>query len=220
MKKDIVAKGAIVQRDRRTYAITPHIPGGIVSAVTLRKIAAVAEKYCATIKVTSAQRLTIIGLEEEQLDAAWAELDGAMGYAIGKCVRSVKICPGIDFCKRAQQDSMGVGLRLDEDYHGRSMPWKCKLAVSGCPNDCAEVCIKDIGLIGTTKGWNVMVGGNGGAAARLAIPLATALSTGEALAMVDKVICWFEHSGYSGRLGKLINKIGVEQFVAEVNGQG
>lgn len=217
MKKDIVAKGAIVQKDRQTYAITPHIPAGIVSVEQLRNIAAVAEKYRATIKVTSAQRLTIIGLEEEHLDAAWAELGRQMGHAIGKCVRSVKICPGTTYCKRGQQDSMSVGLQLDERYHGLPTPWKCKLAVSGCPNDCAEVCIKDLGLIGTTKGWNVMIGGNGGAAARLAVALATALTTTEALALVDKIMRWYQHSSYVGRLGRLISKIGVEQFMADVD---
>ena len=94
MKGDILEKGAIVQRDGETYAIAPHIPGGIVYPKTLRKIADIAEKYgAAALKLTSAQRVAIVGLKEEDLDAAWGELDMKPGAAIGLCVRSVKLCP-------------------------------------------------------------------------------------------------------------------------------
>ena len=217
MKKDILEKGAIIQRDKETYAVSPHIPAGLTSPQQLRKIADVSEKYNAqAIKLTSAQRIAIVGLKEDQLDDIWNDLDEPIGAAIGMCIRSVKVCPGTTFCKRGQQDSVTVGLAMDEKYHGKSLPWKFKMGVSGCANDCSEVCIKDVGLIGSPKGWKVMVGGNGGAAARLAKPLADKLTTEQATALLDHVIQWFIKNDKKGRLGKFIDKIGFDDFKEEI----
>ena len=113
VKGDLPEKAAILQRDGETYAIAPHIPGGIVYPETLRKIADIAEKYgAAALKLTSAQRIAIVGLKEKDLDAAWGELNLKPGAAIGLCVRSIKICPGTTFCKRGKQDAVGLGLKL------------------------------------------------------------------------------------------------------------
>lgn len=220
MKKDLVQKGAIIQRDKETYAIAPHIPGGITDAATLRKIAGVAERYGArALKLTSAQRIAIIGLPEEELDRIWAELGEKPGAAIGLCVRSVKICPGTTYCKRGQQDSVAVGLQIDETYHGMELPWKFKMGISGCMNDCGEVCVKDLGLIGTPKGWNIMVGGNGGSQPRLSTKLLVHLpSDREALAAIDRVICWFKGQERRCRIGKLVEEMGIEAFREEVLG--
>lgn len=153
VKVDIPSKGAIVQRDRCSYGIAPHTPAGIVDSATLRRIADVAEKFqVGQIKLTSAQRIALLGIPEEKLDEIWQSLGTEQGAPLGLCVRSVKVCPGTDWCKRGQQDSTRLGLELDRRYHGRQLPWKLKLGVSGCVNDCAEVCLKDIGLIGTIKG--------------------------------------------------------------------
>jgi NAD(P)H-nitrite reductase large subunit len=219
MKKDIQEKGAILQRDKDTFAVAPHIPGGITTPDQLRKIAGVAEKYNAqALKLTSAQRIAIVGLKEEELDAIWADLDEPAGAAIGMCVRSIKICPGTTFCKRGQQDSVAVGLDMDKLYHGMAMPWKFKMGVSGCANDCSEVCIKDVGLIGTPKGWKVMVGGNGGAASRLSLVLAEGLETDQAKALVDHIVQWFVKNDQKGRLGKFIDNMGFDAFKEEVLG--
>lgn len=217
MKKDILEKGAILQQDKETYAVAPHIPGGITTPDQLRKIAAVAEKYQAqALKLTSAQRIAIVGLQEEQLDAIWADLDEPAGAAIGMCVRSVKICPGTTFCKRGQQDSVTVGLEIDKKYHGMQLPWKFKMGVSGCSNDCSEVCIKDVGLIGTTKGWKIMVGGNGGAGARMSQLLAEGLDDEQAKALLAHVVQWFVTNDQKGRLGKFIEKMGFDAFKEEI----
>jgi len=220
MKKDMVDKGAIIQRDKETYAIAPHIPGGITDAATLRKIAEVAERYGAqALKLTSAQRIAIVGLPEEKLDEIWSELGDKPGAAIGLCVRSVKICPGTTFCKRGQQDSVTVGLQMDEKYHGMELPWKFKMGISGCPNDCGEVCIKDVGLIGTPKGWHVMVGGNGGTQPRLGFKLVEHVpGDEEALAIVEHVIAWFKAKDRRCRLGKFVEEMGPEAFREEVLG--
>lgn len=218
MKKDILGKGAIIQRDKETYAIAPHIPAGITSPAQLRKIADVAEKYGAqALKLTSAQRIAIVGLDESKLDEIWSELDEKPGAAIGMCVRSVKVCPGTTFCKRGQQDSVAVGLAMDEKYHGLELTWKFKMGVSGCPNDCGEVCIKDLGLIASPRGWNIMVGGNGGSKPRLSVRLIEDVPTNEeALAMVDKVLQWFKEKNQRSRLGKYIEDVGFEAFQEEV----
>jgi NAD(P)H-nitrite reductase large subunit len=218
MKKDILEKGAIIQRDKETYAIAPHIPGGITDAATLRKIAEVAERYEAqALKLTSAQRIAIVGLPEEKLDEIWSELGEKPGAAIGLCVRSVKICPGTTYCKRGQQDSVTVGLKMDEKYHGMELPWKFKMGISGCPNDCGEVCIKDVGLIGTPKGWHVMVGGNGGSQPRLGAKLVEHVpGDEEALAIVEHVIAWFKAKDRRCRLGKFVEEMGLEAFREDV----
>ena len=141
-------KGVILQRDKTTYAVAPHIPCGVVSPDKLRKIADVAEKYnVAALKITSAARIAIVGLREDQVDDVWNDLGMVPGAGVGLCVRSIKACPGTTFCKRGMLDSLSMGLKLDEIYHGLETPGKLKIGVSGCPNQCAEVCIKDIGLV-------------------------------------------------------------------------
>lgn len=217
MTGDIPEKAAIVQRDGKTYAIAPHIPGGIVSPKTLRKIADVAEKYGASaLKLTSAQRIAIVGLKEEDLDSVWTALSMKPGAAIGLCVRSVKLCPGTTFCKKGKQDAVGLGLKLDERYHGMELPSKFKMAVSGCPNSCSEPAIKDVGIMGTAKGYTLMVGGSAGPSPSLAKTLAKGLSEDEVLDLVEKIINFYKSYGKPKRLGKVIEEIGFEKFKAEI----
>ncbi|MCC4768034.1 NAD(P)/FAD-dependent oxidoreductase [Methanosarcina sp. DH1] len=217
MKDNLLEKGAIVQRDRETYTIAPHIPGGVVDPATLRKIADAAEKYgAAALKITSAQRIAIVGLKEEDLDNIWADLGIKPGAAVGLCVRSIKICPGTTFCKQAKQDSLGLGLKLDEKYHGMSMPSKLKIGVSGCPNSCSESAIKDIGVIGTSKGYTLMVGGAVAASPRLGDVVAKELSEEEVIEAIDRIIDYYKNSGTKKRLGKYIDDVGLENFKAQV----
>lgn len=217
MKDNLPEKGAIVQRDRETYAIAPHLPGGIVDPDTLIKIGEVAKKYgAAALKATSAQRIAIVGLKEEDLDNVWADLGIKPGAAIGLCVRSVKFCPGTTFCKQGKQDAVSLGLKLDEKYHGMSMPSKLKIGVSGCPNSCAEPAIKDIGLMGTAKGYNLMVGGSAAAVPRLAQVVAKDLSEADALETVDRILNFYKNSGTKKRLGKFIEEMGLDEFKKQV----
>lgn len=214
LKQDIKAKGAVVQRDRRTYAVTPHTPAGLISSEQLRKIADTADKFQAQlIKLTSAQRITLIGIAEEDIDAAWQELGEPIGRVTGLCVRSVKICPGTDCCKRGLRDSIGVGVEIDRQFHGRQLPWKLKLGVSGCPNDCAETCIKDIGLVGTPRGWHLSVGGNGGSQPRLSLRLFEHMpEDGQALAAVGRLLDWFADQDRKCRFGRLVDEVGVDRL--------
>ncbi len=213
MAKDLLEKGAILQRDQETYAIAPHMPGGIVSAEQLRKIADVAEKYeAATLKATSSQRIAIVGLKEEDIDKAWEDLDTKPGAAIGLCVRSIKICPGTTFCKRGQQDAVGLGLKLDEKYHGMPLPSKFKMAVAGCVNSCSEPAVKDIGVMGTPKGYTVMVGGNAAVKPRLADIIADELTEEEVLELVEKIVNFTRTNGSKQRLGRVIDEMGIDKF--------
>jgi len=213
-------KGVIIQRDKRTYAVAPHIPCGVVSGDTLRKLADVSEKYeAAALKITSAARIAIVGINEKDVDAVWSELGMSPGFATGLCVRSVKVCPGTTFCKRGMQDSLTLGLRLDEKYNGLELPGKFKIGVSGCPNQCAETCIKDIGLVGTPKGWKLLVGGNGGAKPRLSKELARNITTEEAVGLIEKIIEYYKSNAKPHqRLGAMIEKMDFEEFKAAILG--
>ncbi len=216
-KKDRLDLGAVLQRDKESYAIVPHIPGGICTPDTLRKIAEVAEKFNAkAIKATGAQRLAIVGLKEEDLEKVWQELGMNPAAAVGMCVRSIKFCPGTTFCRLAQQDSIKMGLKLDEMYHGYKLPAKFKIGVSGCPNACADSWIRDIGLIGTKKGWKLVGGGNGGRDPRIAHVLAENLNDEQALELIQKIIQKFENVKKPSRIGKYINEIGIEEFKREI----
>ncbi len=219
MAGDLLEKGAILQRDKQNFAVAPHIPGGLITDFNLlRKLADVAEKYhVQAVKITSAQRVALVGLRPEDLDQVWADLGMVPGAAIGLCVRSIKICPGTDYCRLGMQDAVGVGLKLDEKYHGMTLPYKFKMGVSGCPNSCSESAIKDIGLVGMQKGWRVLAGGFvSGLKPRLADVIATGLDDGEALALVDKIIDWFRGQGKPKRLGRVIDDVGLARFMEDL----
>lgn len=207
-------RGAVLQRDKATYAIVPHMPGGITNPATLRKIADIAEKYnAAALKCTSAQRIAIVGLKPEDVEKAWSDLEMDPAAAVGLCVRSVKICPATTFCKRGQQDAVGLGLELDKKYHGMELPSKFKMAVSGCQNSCAEPAVRDIGIMGTPKGYVVMVGGNAGLKPRLGDKVASQLEPDQVMDLVDKIISWYKENGKRNeRIGELIDRIGLAKF--------
>jgi NAD(P)H-nitrite reductase large subunit len=219
MAEDLLEKGAIMQRDKESYAIAPHIPGGIITDFNLlRRVADVAEKYgVKAIKLTSAQRFALVGFKPEDLDPAWQDLGLVPGAAIGLCVRSIKICPGTTFCRIGMQDAVGVGLHLDEKYHGMPLPFKFKIGVSGCPNNCSESCIKDLGLVGAAKGWRVLAGGFGsGLKPRLADLIATDLSDEEVIALSARMLDWYRDRNQKKRLGRLIDEIGLDQFKTDL----
>jgi NAD(P)H-nitrite reductase large subunit len=218
MKHNLPEKGAVLQRDMETYAVKAHMPGGYTTPAALRKVADVAERYnVPTLKLTGAQRIALIGLHEEMLDDINRDLGEMAGGATGLCVRYVKVCPGAAWCKRGWQGTTDIGLEMDRRYHRMQIPWKFKMGVSGCQHDCSEVCIKDLGLIATPGGWNIMAGGNGGSRPRFAHLLREDIpSDEEALEVVERIVNWFNFMGKKGRLGKLIEEMGLETFMKEV----
>lgn len=209
-------KGAIPQRDNETYAIAPHIPCGMLTPELLRRVADVAEKYqVKAVKITGATRLAIIGLKEQDIDGVWQDLKLDKGAAVGLCIRSIRACPGNTYCKLGQQDALGVGLKMDAAYHGKQLPGKFKMAVSGCHLSCAESWVRDIGLIGHKDGWALVIGGNVGANPRIAQEVADKLTDEGAMAAIEKVIAFYTKDAQKGeRLGKMIDRIGIEPFKA------
>lgn len=214
--KDLLDKGAVLQRDKKTYAIAPHVPAGLITSDQLRKLANVADKYNAkAIKITAAQRIAIVGLEENDIDSAWQDLGMKPGAAIGLCVRSIKTCPGTSFCKRGFKDSVSIGLKLDDRYHGMNLPNKLKIGVSGCPNSCADNHTRDIGLMGTPKGWTVFVGGKGGTIPRLGDRLVMGIPDEKVLDLVDDIVnLYSDNANNKERLGAYIDRVGFEEFAA------
>lgn len=212
-------KGVIRQKgkDIETYAVAPHIPCGVVTPGKLRKLADTAEKYgVSAMKITSAARIALIGIREDQVDAVWNDLDMDTGHATGLCVRSIKVCPGITFCRLGQQDSLKMGMKLDEMYHGMVLPSKMKMGVSGCKVQCAENCIKDISLYGTPEGWTLQIGGNGSAKPRLADVLLEDLSDEDAEKMVERVIEYYKENSKRERMGRMIERIGLDKVRSDL----
>jgi nitrite reductase (NADH) large subunit len=154
-----------IQRDG-TYSVVPRIWGGVTSARELRAIADVAEKYAVrTVKLTGGQRIDLLGVKKEDLPAVWRDLAAAgfvSGHAYGKALRTVKTCVGKEWCRFGTQDSTRLGIRLERVTWGSWHPHKVKLAVSGCPRNCAEATIKDFGVVCVESGYELHVGGNGG----------------------------------------------------------
>lgn len=218
MKNDLLEKGAVLQRDKETYAVAPHLTAGLVTPEMLRNIADVAEKYnAAAIKVTGAQRIALVGLKEDDIDNVWSDLGMEPGAAIGLCVRSIKVCPGTTFCKRGLQDSVAVGSKLDAAYHGRNLPNKFKIGVSGCPHSCADSAFKDLGLIGGGKGWMVYVGGKGGTKPRIADRIALCVAEDKIYDLAEKIInVYDENATGKERLGDYIDRIGLDKFKEQI----
>lgn len=214
---NIPEKGAIIQRDLETFSISPHIPGGFADPALLRKIADVAEKYHAKfVKLTGAQRIAIIGIREEDLDRAWAEFTDS-SKAIGLTIRSIQMCPGTRACKKAKQDSPGLGFALDKEFYGKPAPAKFKMGVSGCLNCCADSWMKDIGFFGTDEGFTAVVGGKGGGTAKLGREIAHGLTADQAIVFARKVIAFYRENGQAPeRLGATIERIGFDTFMKAV----
>ncbi len=156
---------ANIQKDG-TYSVVPRMWGGLTTPAELRTIAEVAEKYAVpTVKMTGGARIDLLGIPKENLPKVWADLGAAglvSGHAYGKSIRTVKTCVGAEHCRFGTQRSMAMGVKLEKMLFGMWSPHKVKLAVSGCPRNCAEAGIKDVGVIGVDSGYELYVAGNGG----------------------------------------------------------
>ena len=156
---------ANIQKDG-TYSVVPRMWGGLTTPAELRAIADAAEKYqVPTVKVTGGQRIDLLGIKKEDLPGIWADLNAAgmvSGHAYGKSIRTVKTCVGAEHCRFGTQLAMDMGVKLEKMLFDMYAPHKVKLAVSGCPRNCAEAGIKDVGVIGVDSGYELYVGGNGG----------------------------------------------------------
>ena len=153
---------ANIQKDG-TFSVVPRMWAGETSAAELRRIADVVDKYAIpTVKVTGGQRIDLLGVRKQDLPAVWRDLGMPSGHAYAKALRTVKTCVGSEWCRFGTQDSTRMGKELERALWRMYAPHKVKLAVSGCPRNCAESGIKDVGVIGVDSGWEIYVAGNGG----------------------------------------------------------
>lgn len=205
-------RGAILQRDKETYAIVPRVPVGLVTPQILENISSVAKKYqIPIIKIVSGQRMALVGMKAEQIEEIWKELELEPGKATELCVHYVQACPGMAVCKLGVQDSLGLGLELERLFIGLDLPGKVKMGVSGCPMTCGESFVRDIGVQGHKKGWTFIFGGNSGSHPRIGDILAEELTTGQVLDLARKCLEYYRDNGKKReRTARFAQRIGID----------
>jgi nitrite reductase (NADH) large subunit len=205
---------ANIQKDG-TYSVVPRMWGGVTSAAELRAIAEVVDRYqIPTVKVTGGQRIDLLGVRKEQLPDVWRDLNAAgmvSGHAYGKALRTVKTCVGSEWCRFGTQDSTAMGIALEKLTWGSWTPHKTKMAVSGCPRNCAEATIKDFGVIATESGWDLYVGGNGGIKVRVTDLLAKVTTEDEVLEYAAAFMqVYREEAWYLERTAPWVERVGID----------
>ncbi|GAC1701341.1 MAG: NADPH-nitrite reductase [Candidatus Acidiferrum sp.] len=203
---------ANIQKDG-TFSVVPRIHGGVTSAKQLRRIADVADKYqVPMVKITGSQRIDLLGVKKADLPNIWADLGMPSGQAYTKGVRMVKTCVGTDFCRFGVQDSTKAGIELEKRLENLFAPHKLKMGAVGCPRNCAEATVKDIGIIGQEGSWQVVVGGAAGKKVRKADLLITVESTEEALQSCTLFFQYYrENANYLERTYDFVERIGIEK---------
>eukprot|EP01012_Entosiphon_sulcatum_P040221 TRINITY_DN5386_c0_g1_i4.p1 TRINITY_DN5386_c0_g1~~TRINITY_DN5386_c0_g1_i4.p1 ORF type:complete len:846 (+),score=178.32 TRINITY_DN5386_c0_g1_i4:461-2998(+) len=205
---------ANIQKDG-TYSVVPRMWGGLTSAAELRAIADVVDKFAIpTVKVTGGQRIDLLGVKKDDLPAVWADLNAAgmvSGHAYAKGLRTVKTCVGSEWCRFGTQDSTGLGVKLEKMTWGSWTPHKVKLAVSGCPRNCAEATIKDLGVVCVDSGYELHVGGNGGMHLRACELLVKVATEEEVLEYTGAFMQLYrEEARYLERTAPWIERVGLE----------
>jgi|HubBroStandDraft_1064217.scaffolds.fasta_scaffold00073_38 nitrite reductase (NADH) large subunit len=205
---------ANIQKDG-TYSVIPRMWGGQTSAAELRAIADVVDRYqIPSVKITGGQRIDLLGVRKEQLPAVWRDLNAAgmvSGHAYGKALRTVKTCVGSEWCRFGTQDSTAMGIALERMTWGSWHPHKVKLAVSGCPRNCAEATIKDFGVVAVESGWELHVGGNGGIKVRATDFLCKVATDAEVLEYCAAFLQLYrEEARYLERTAPWLERVGLD----------
>ncbi|WP_315837796.1 nitrite reductase large subunit NirB [Bradyrhizobium prioriisuperbiae] len=211
---------ANIQKDG-TFSVVPRMWGGLTTPNELRAIADVADRFkIPTVKVTGGQRIDLLGVRKEDLPAVWAQLNAAglvSGQAYAKSLRTVKTCVGTDWCRFGTQDSTGLGVKLERLLCGSWTPAKVKLAVSGCPRNCAEATVKDIGIICVESGYDIHIAGAAGLHVRATDLLGHVDTEEEALEYVAATMQLYrEQAGYLERVWKWVEKVGLDKVRAAI----
>jgi nitrite reductase (NADH) large subunit len=203
---------ANIQKDG-TFSVVPRIRGGVTTPDELRRIADVADKYqVPMVKITGSQRIDLLGVKKADLPGVWADLGMPSGQAYTKGVRMVKTCVGTEFCRFGTQDSTAAGIELERRFEQLFTPHKVKMAAVGCPRNCAEATVKDIGLIGQEGGWQIVVGGAAGKSVRKADVLTTVETTEQALEAAALFFQYYrEHGNYLERSYDFVERLGIEK---------
>jgi len=201
---------ANIQKDA-TFSVIPRMYGGVTTPDELRRIADVADKYNARmVKVTGGQRIDILGVQKEDLPAIWSELGMPSGHAYTKAFRTCKTCVGTEFCRFGVGDSTALGIAAERRYQGIEFPHKVKLAASGCPRNCAESTVKDIGYVGVDGGWEIYIGGAAGSKVRAGDLLCKVETQEEVLLITGRFMQYYrEHGKYLERTHAFVERYGV-----------
>jgi NAD(P)H-nitrite reductase large subunit len=187
-----VPAGSIPQRAGDCFAIVPRLPSGIITAEQLEALARTIRRYDIPIaKLTSGQRIVLVGIKGQDVPGVWAELGMGEGRAVKHGVHYVQACPGTAACAYGQQDSLALGTRLEDLFSALDLPAKVKVGISGCPMCCGESYLRDIGLIGRRNGWTVIFGGNAGGRPRVGDELAVGLDAEAALDLVGRTLAHY-----------------------------
>ena len=205
-----------IQKDG-TFSVVPQMRGGVTSVEQLRRIADVAEKHhIPMIKLTGGQRIDLLGVPKEKLPEVWADLDMPSGYAYGKSFRTLKTCVGQEFCRFGTGDSTALGIALEARFQGIESPAKMKLAVSGCPRNCAESLVKDVGVVAIEGGrWEIYIGGAAGAHIRKGDLLTTVGSAEEVSVLAGRFMQYYrENANWLERTYAFVPRIGLDRIRA------
>lgn len=204
---------ANIQNDG-TFSVIPRMYGGITSPAELRRIADVAERYQARmVKVTGGQRIDILGVKKEDLPAIWKDLGMPSGHAYTKAFRTCKTCVGSEFCRYGVNDSTTLGIAIEKRFQGIEFPHKVKLAVSGCPRNCAESTCKDVGVVAVDDGWELYVGGAAGSRVRMGDVLCRVETADLVLRMIGRFMQYYrEHGKWMERSHAFVERVGIERL--------
>jgi nitrite reductase (NADH) large subunit len=195
-----------------TFSVVPRMYGGVTSADELIRIGTVAKKYkVPMVKITGGQRIDLLGIQKEDLPKIWRELGIPSGHAYTKAVRTVKSCVGTDFCRFGLGDAIKLAQDIEYKYQGIESPHKIKMAVAGCPRNCSEAMVKDVGVVAVEGGkWEIYVGGAAGGTVRKGDVLATVTTHEEAIRLVGRFIQYYrEHAKYMERTYGFVERIGI-----------
>ncbi|MCK6407048.1 MAG: nitrite reductase large subunit NirB [Rhodocyclaceae bacterium] len=211
---------ANIQKDG-TYSVVPRMWGGLTTPAELRAIADVAEKYqVPTVKMTGGARVDLLGIKKEDLPGVWADLNKAgmvSGHAYGKSIRTVKTCVGAEHCRFGTQKSMTMGVKLEKMLFDMYAPHKVKLAVSGCPRNCAEAGIKDVGVIGVDSGYEIYIAGNGGIKTEVAQFLCKVSTDEEVLEYAAAFLQLYREEGwYLDRTCHYVERVGIDYVKSKI----
>jgi nitrite reductase (NADH) large subunit len=196
-----------IQKDG-SFSVIPDIPGGVTNSTQLRAIADVADSYDALIKITGADRIGLFSIPKQHLPEVWDRLQMHSGHAFTKCFRACKSCVGSTHCRFGLGDSLGLGQRMGQRYRGVTGPGKFKMGVSGCPRNCSEATIKDYGAVAVDDGWEIYIGGNGGARVCVGQKLTRVKTQDEVISLCDRFYEYYRrHARYGERTAHFIERV-------------
>jgi nitrite reductase (NADH) large subunit len=209
---------ANIQKDG-TFSVIPQMPGGVTSATQLRRIADVADKYkVPLVKLTGGQRIDLLGIKKDDLPNVWRDLGMPSGYAYAKRYRTCKSCVGTDFCRYGLGDSMALAAKIEQRFQGIDAPGKLKLATAGCPRNCSEAMVKDVGAVAVEGGkWEIYVGGAAGAHVRKGDILCVVDSHDDVLKYAGRFMQYYrENAKYLERTYGFVERVGIAKIRAVV----